>query len=434
MRVTTATAVVVLLLRSEEALAFGPLNGRGLKVRALEPRSITHEKVRTHSSSSALSSSPPLPSPSSKVGFDAERQLISTSGEHAFKEPGPNDIRGMCPGLNALANHGYLPRDGVGTVDDFVRATNEVYGVDMDVARYLATIGSVFSGDSVRWSIGGPPDGEPDPTLGMKKRPLGLAGSHNIYETDASATRCDLYQCGDNIELQIDQFQHLYDMPQGPNGYDITTLTEFRSERWDESVHKNANFFYGPFSGNIAQRAAYIFIYRLMSNKSAEYPEGYLNGDVLKSFFSVEGESGNFTYRPGHERIPDNWYRRAVGDELGFRTLSSDARYMAGKHPKFNYLGGNRGKVDTFTRVNISDFTHGAYDDETLGEGRNAACFAVTFQLLVAPDHFGKFFKDVTEPLDKLRGIQKEAVRECPPLDRVVRSMFDSFPGSMGQF
>ena len=24
---------------------------------------------------------------------------------HAFEAPGPNDIRGPCPGLNALANH-----------------------------------------------------------------------------------------------------------------------------------------------------------------------------------------------------------------------------------------------------------------------------------------------------------------------------------------
>lgn len=56
------------------------------------------------------------------------------------------------------------------------------------------------------------------------------------------------------------------------------------------------------------------FIYRFMSNKSATYPEGYLNGEVLKSFFSVTGTPGNFTYTPGYERIPDNWYKRAIGD------------------------------------------------------------------------------------------------------------------------
>ena len=29
-----------------------------------------------------------------------------------FQEPGPGDSRGPCPGLNLLANYGYLPRNG----------------------------------------------------------------------------------------------------------------------------------------------------------------------------------------------------------------------------------------------------------------------------------------------------------------------------------
>ena len=38
-----------------------------------------------------------------------ENQLIDVTGEYAWVAPGPNDIRGPCPGLNALANHGYFP-------------------------------------------------------------------------------------------------------------------------------------------------------------------------------------------------------------------------------------------------------------------------------------------------------------------------------------
>lgn len=33
--------------------------------------------------------------------------------KHQFEAPGPTDQRGICPTLNALANHGYLSRDGV---------------------------------------------------------------------------------------------------------------------------------------------------------------------------------------------------------------------------------------------------------------------------------------------------------------------------------
>lgn len=32
---------------------------------------------------------------------------------YVFKEPGPGDARGPCPGLNLLANYGYLPRNGI---------------------------------------------------------------------------------------------------------------------------------------------------------------------------------------------------------------------------------------------------------------------------------------------------------------------------------
>lgn len=35
---------------------------------------------------------------------------------HQFVAPGTNDKRGPCPGLNAAANHGFLPRSGITTI------------------------------------------------------------------------------------------------------------------------------------------------------------------------------------------------------------------------------------------------------------------------------------------------------------------------------
>ncbi len=40
-------------------------------------------------------------------------------------------------------------------------------------------------------------------------------------------------------------------------------------------------------------QAAFTFIYRFMANHSAEYPEGVLNKDVLKSFMSISGPENN---------------------------------------------------------------------------------------------------------------------------------------------
>lgn len=37
-------------------------------------------------------------------GFNAAQQLIDVHGSHAWVAPGSRDLRGPCPGLNALAN------------------------------------------------------------------------------------------------------------------------------------------------------------------------------------------------------------------------------------------------------------------------------------------------------------------------------------------
>lgn len=58
--------------------------------------------------------------------FNAEEQYVSTTGAHKFVMPDlTKDARGPCPGLNAMANHGYLPHNGVGTHADFVQGTFE---------------------------------------------------------------------------------------------------------------------------------------------------------------------------------------------------------------------------------------------------------------------------------------------------------------------
>lgn len=59
------------------------------------------------------------------AGFDPAAQLIDVSGAHAFVPPSSTDLRGPCPGLNALANHNYLPHDGWASITQFVEQTNK---------------------------------------------------------------------------------------------------------------------------------------------------------------------------------------------------------------------------------------------------------------------------------------------------------------------
>ncbi|PNS18813.1 hypothetical protein CAC42_5352 [Sphaceloma murrayae] len=366
------------------------------------------------------------------IGFDAAAQRISTTGDHAFAPPNfaAGDQRGPCPGLNAAANHGYLPRNGVATINQFVEATTKVFGMGADLAGFLSTYGAVMDGDGTKWSIGGPSSNVPG-LLGLLGQPQGISGSHNKYESDVSPTRGDLYERGNNFELQMDQFKELYDMGKAADNYDIPLLTEFRAKRFQQSIDRNPNFFYGPFSGVIVTPAAYTFIYRFMSNKSAEYPEGKLNGEVLKSFFAVTGDEANFKYNPGQERIPDNWYTRNRLDPYTIPFLSLETQVMGLQHPEFLVPGGNTGTTKSYIGLSPENLSGGLYNAGNLAQGNNAACLAYQATVQFLPDMLRGLFASITAPLSKLTG-QFDSVRSslsCPQLKAIDKAQFNQFPG-----
>ena len=55
--------------------------------------------------------------------FDASKQYVSTTGTHIYVASKSSDLRGPCPGLNAMANHGYIPHNGVATISQFIQGT-----------------------------------------------------------------------------------------------------------------------------------------------------------------------------------------------------------------------------------------------------------------------------------------------------------------------
>jgi len=369
-------------------------------------------------------------------GFSASQQYVSNTGDYAFVAPGPNDLRGPCPGLNAMANHGYIPHNGVATITQFIQGTYDVFGMGTDLATFLAVYGAVFDGDLTSWSIGGPPPAGLLSSVGLLGTPQGISGSHNKYESDVSPTRPDLYEYGNDYKVILSQFEELYSQPLGPNGYDLTSLTPFRASRFQQSIDNNPHFFNGPFSGVAVQPAAYTFIYRFMSNKSAEYPEGYLDGDALKSFFSITGDPGSFTWTEGYERIPDNWYKRAIGDEYTIPYFQVDLLAAALQYPQFLDVGGNTGKVDTFTGVDLQNVTGGVYDLQTLAQGDNALCFAYQFAQQAAPDILKGLFSSITSPLSQLNSALASVFSElsCPQLESIDTSQFAQYPGSTGSY
>ncbi|CAE6453669.1 unnamed protein product [Rhizoctonia solani] len=352
--------------------------------------------------------------------------------------PKAGDKRGPCPGLNALANHGYLPHNGVTNLIQAAIVCNKVFGMGLDISTVLSTIAVVFDGNPIttQWSIGGSPGGLVLPPL--LSAPQGLSGSHNKYEGDSSPTRSDAYMNnGDAASMNLAYFKQLYDLlpeedPKANFDYDI--IVKNRALRLNTSLSENPHFFYGPFSGLIASAAAHAFVTRLMSNYSAEAPDGVMNHETLKSFFAVSGSSANLTYQEGYERIPDNWYRRPTDYTLP--VFSLDLVSAGLKHPEFLSIGGNTGKVNSFAGVNVGDITGGIYNSVNLLEGNNLVCFAFQAAQLAVPDVLKGILGDLIGAL----GLWTAHVAPvllglgCPQLTKYDQSLFKTYPGSGGVF
>ncbi|ESZ98955.1 putative Aromatic peroxygenase [Sclerotinia borealis F-4128] len=373
-----------------------------------------------------------------RAGFDAASQYVSTTGKHTFVAPnyGAGDVRGPCPGLNAAANHGYIPHNGVGTIGDFIDGTNVAYGMSLDLGGFLGVYGAVFDGNLLAYSIGGPTTNNALPLgnlLGVTGPPQGLSGSHNKYESDTSPTRPDLYLAGQSYDVEVPLFQKYYDALIEGVGADAQYqgLLDFRIDRHNNSKTTNPYFFSSPFAGVLVSPAGYNFPVRMMSNKSAEFPEGSLTKSDLMSFFAITGESGNFQYAPGHERIPDNWYKRATDDEYSIAGFLADVIDYAEQYPPLLDIGGNTGKPNTFTPVDLGSLTKGVFESGTLLEGNNLECFVFQAAQAAIPDIAGGTLTSIGNSIQPFSDTvaQRLLGLGCPKLEGIDQKSFDKFPG-----
>lgn len=58
--------------------------------------------------------------------------------------------------------------------------------------------------------------------------------------------------------------------------------------------------------------------------------------DILKSFYGVEGHGTNLTYKVGHERIPENWYR--MPNEYNLVAFNLDLLDLIAEYPELARL------------------------------------------------------------------------------------------------
>lgn len=151
---------------------------------------------------------------------------------HPWIKPGPGDVRSPCPGLNTLANHGILPRNGKGlTVPMLNSALLSGYNVGMDFSTVIGSAGLLSS-----------------PTAPLATSfDLDNLDKHNFpIEHDASLSRLDLQQTGDNHSFNNATWQTVLAYVQGQSTFTIPTAAKAKYNRVQTQAKTNPTFTYTP--------------------------------------------------------------------------------------------------------------------------------------------------------------------------------------------
>ncbi|KAF5252903.1 hypothetical protein FANTH_2227 [Fusarium anthophilum] len=111
---------------------------------------------------------------------------------HEFRAAGPYDSRSPCPGLNALANHGYLPRDGANINYDMINhAAQAAY--NFEDGFYIDAVNMVFQ-------LNISTSNRPSETFHLRD-----LAQHDQIEVDGSLTRNDIF-FGDDLHFDATVF------------------------------------------------------------------------------------------------------------------------------------------------------------------------------------------------------------------------------------
>ncbi|KAJ7770340.1 Chloroperoxidase, partial [Mycena olivaceomarginata] len=139
---------------------------------------------------------------------------------HEWIAPTATDVRSRCPGLNTLANHGYLHRSGKNiSIPDMLQAAVDGFNVEPDTIIQAAKFG-LHSGD--------------DPTT----LNLDVLQLHNLVEHDASISRND-FAIGDNLHFNETVFSTLANANPGVDFYNATSAGQVMHDRLADSLARN---------------------------------------------------------------------------------------------------------------------------------------------------------------------------------------------------
>lgn len=204
--------------------------------------------------------------------------------DHPWQAPAKDARRGPCPGLNTIANHGYLPRNGIVNPVELLVGTFLGLNLSPDAAAILAGISFIGVGDllQMKLSIGG--------RYGMGD---GLS-HHGILEGDGSVTRKDHY-FGNSWDADPQLVEMFVNETNTYGKGDVTlwSLANSRYRAWDQGRINNPVFDFNPWRMLVAY-AESGFTFQVLRGSLAKFDE-----DAIRSWFL-------------HERFPKGWRKRIV--------------------------------------------------------------------------------------------------------------------------
>ncbi|KAL9044221.1 MAG: hypothetical protein Q9214_002628 [Letrouitia sp. 1 TL-2023] len=243
----------------------------------------------------------------------------------------PTDLRGPCPAVNCLANHGYIPRSGRNVHAGQLHSAMDEFGLSSVLASIFAyppfievpvdkssaaqapnppsswwttllkPIAYILRGFAMR------PAGQTDDS-GAAYLNLDQLARHNVVEHDVSFSRLDAGQ-GDNLTPQPHLIRDI--LSASSNGSTLTgrDLVELRKRRYACQKEDNKEMVFGASQNQLAS-AEIALILKVLGN-GKEVPVNY-----IKAFFE-------------EERLPreEGWKKRS-GWSVGFVEMDLLARKL----------------------------------------------------------------------------------------------------------
>lgn len=203
---------------------------------------------------------------------------------HPWQPPPKGAKRGPCPGLNTIANHGYIPRSGVVNPIELLVGTFNGLNLSPDLAAILAGISFVGMGDLLQMKL----------SIGDRYGLGSGLSHHGILEGDGSVTRKDHYwgnswDADPHLVAQFINETNTY----GKGNVNIWSLANSRYRAWEHSRANNPVFDFNPWRMLVAYGES-GFVHEVLRGSFVKFDE-----EMIKSWFLKE-------------RFPKGWSKRIV--------------------------------------------------------------------------------------------------------------------------